>query len=179
MTSSTSVAELIAARMTTTPDFPKPGILFRDLTALMADGAALRQVTDALLSRMPADIDAVVGVEARGFLFAAAAAHSRGIGVYPIRKAGKLPGPLLSETYSLEYGTATIQLQPDSLAPGSRVYVLDDLLATGGTLAAAVRLLERAGYVVAGLGVAIELVGLGGREAVAGYPVHALIELPA
>ncbi|RFA19886.1 adenine phosphoribosyltransferase [Subtercola boreus] len=163
--------------MTTTPDFPKPGILFRDLTALMADGDALRQVTDALLAQIPTDVDALVGVEARGFLFAAAAAVSRGIGVYPIRKEGKLPGPLLSETYSLEYGTATIQLQPESLAQGSRVYVLDDVLATGGTMAAAIRLLERAGYVVVGLGVAIELRGLGGREAVAGYPVHALIEL--
>ncbi|WP_255414740.1 adenine phosphoribosyltransferase [Subtercola sp. Z020] len=173
----TGVAELISARMTTTPDFPKPGILFRDLTALMADGAALREVTAALLAEMPADIDAVVGVEARGFLFAAAAAHARGIGVYPIRKEGKLPGPLLSETYDLEYGTATIQLQPDSLPAGSRVYVLDDVLATGGTMAAAVRLLERAGYVVAGLGIAIELADLGGRAAVAGYPVHALLAL--
>ena len=163
--------------MTTTPDFPKPGILFRDLTALMADGPALAAVTDALLARIPDDVDAVVGVEARGFLFAAAAALSRGIGVYPIRKEGKLPGPLLSETYDLEYGTATIQLQPGSLAPGSRVYVLDDVLATGGTMAAAVRLLTRAGYVVTGIGVAIELAGLGGRAAVTGYPVHALVEV--
>ncbi|MEA9987080.1 adenine phosphoribosyltransferase [Subtercola sp. RTI3] len=172
-----TVAELIARRMTTTPDFPKPGILFRDLTALMADGEGLRRVTDALTSAMPADVDAVVGVEARGFLFAAAAAVSRAIGVYPIRKQGKLPGPLLSETYDLEYGSATIELQPDSLAPGSRVYVLDDLLATGGTLVAAVRLLERAGYVVVGVGVAIELAELGGRAALGAHPVNALLTI--
>ncbi|MEF2977813.1 adenine phosphoribosyltransferase [Subtercola sp. YIM 133946] len=173
----TSISELISARMTTTPDFPEPGILFRDLTAVMADGPTLRAVTDALLDAIPNDVDAVVGVEARGFLFASAAAIARGIGVFPIRKHGKLPGDVLAETYDLEYGSATIELQPAALAPGSRVYVLDDVLATGGTMAAAIRLLERAGYVVVGLGVAIELTALGGRAAVPGYPVNALLAI--
>ncbi len=163
--------------MTTTPDFPEPGILFRDLTAVMADGPTLRAVTDALLDEIPADVDAVVGVEARGFLFAAAAAVVRGIGVFPVRKQGKLPGDVLAETYDLEYGTATIELQPNALAAGSRVYVLDDVLATGGTMAAAIRLLERAGYIVAGVGVAIELTALNGRATLSGYPINALLTI--
>jgi adenine phosphoribosyltransferase len=125
-------------------------------------------------------IDAVVGVEARGFVLGAAAAVAGGVGMLAVRKAGKLPGAVLSESYALEYGTATLEVHPDTLARGARIVIVDDVLATGGTLAATVRLMQRAGWEVAGISVVIELDDLGGRAALAGVidvPVRALLPL--
>lgn len=162
------------------PDFPTPGILFRDLTPVFADADAFRAVIDALLGVTEHDgtedqgFVAVAGVEARGFVLAAAAAYGTRRGVLAIRKAGKLPGTVLSESYALEYGTADLELHAGRLPEGSRVLLVDDLLATGGTLAAAAKLLERAGYVVAGIAVVLELEGLSGREKLDGYRVHSI-----
>jgi adenine phosphoribosyltransferase len=165
--------------MTETPDFPQPGILFRDLSPLFADAAGLRSVAEALVDGF-GPIDAVVGVEARGFVLGAAAAVAGGVGMLAVRKAGKLPGAVLGETYDLEYGTATLEVHPDTLPRGSRVVIVDDVLATGGTLAATLRLMERAGWTVAGIAVVIELEALGGRaalSAVTDVPVRALLPL--
>lgn len=156
------------------PDFPQPGILFRDLSPVFADGAALRLITDAIVEPFVGQVDAVAGVEARGFVLAAAAAYALGTGVLIVRKPGKLPRPVISEDYALEYGTASLEVHPDELPAGSRVLVLDDVLATGGTLAAATRLIERAGWHVAGLSVVLELEALGGREALPGREVRSI-----
>ena len=136
-----------------------------------------RAVVDALVAPFIGHFDAVAGLEARGFLLAAAAAIDAGVGVVPVRKAGKLPGHVLTETYTLEYGTASFQVNPDSLPPGSRVLVLDDVLATGGTINASVTLLERAGWSVAGIAVVLELNALNGRAALPGREIHALLPL--
>ena len=161
------------------PDFPSPGILFRDLTPVFADPVAFRAVIDALMHDAldadgAADVVAIAGVEARGFLLAAAGAYSAGLGVVAVRKAGKLPGDVLAERYDLEYGTAELELHGGRLPAGSRVLLVDDLLATGGTLAAAASLVERAGYVVAGIRIVLELDGLGGRERLTGYDVRSI-----
>ena len=148
-------------------DFPQPGITFRDLTPVFANGEALRAVADALVAPWIGTIDAIAGVEARGFLLAAAAAYSVGLGVLVVRKPGKLPREVISESYDLEYGTATLEVQPEDLPAGSRVLIVDDVLATGGTLAASARLIERAGWTVAGVSVVLELGDLHGRSALA------------
>jgi len=156
-------------------DFPTPGITFRDLTPVFADGAALREITDALAEPFDGRVDAIAGVEARGFVLAAAAAYALGVGVLIIRKPGKLPQEVLSESYDLEYGSATLQVQPSTLPPGSRVLVLDDVLATGGTLAASTSLIERAGWTVAGVSVVLELPALNGRAALPGRDIRSLL----
>jgi adenine phosphoribosyltransferase len=182
--------ELIASLAVDVPDFPEPGILFRDLTPVFADGAAFRRVVDGLAAPSNSDpraaafvdgrpdgdlgFDTVVGVEARGFLLAAAVAYDAGVGVVPVRKAGKLPRERLSADYALEYGAATLELHADALTPGQRVLVVDDVLATGGTLAAAISLVEQAGGVVAAVSVIVELSALAGRERLAPHTVHAL-----
>jgi adenine phosphoribosyltransferase len=175
------IAAVIRSGMTETPDFPSPGILFRDLSGLFADADSLRAVAGALLEG-PEAIDAVVGVEARGFVLGAAAAVAGGLGMLAVRKAGKLPGRVLAEGYALEYGSATLEVHPDTMPAGSRVVVVDDVLATGGTLAATLRLMARAGLQVAGIAVVIELEELGGRAALAdagfaAVPVRALLPL--
>jgi adenine phosphoribosyltransferase len=154
------------------PDFPQPGIVFRDLSPVFANGPALRAITDALLEPFAGRVDAVAGVEARGFVLAAAAAYALGTGTLLIRKAGKLPREVLRESYALEYGEATLEVHAGELPAGSRVLILDDVLATGGTLRAAVTLVERAGWTVAGIGVVLELSDLGGRTGLG--DVHAL-----
>lgn len=157
------------------PDFPSPGILFKDLTPLFADGPAFRQVTDHLAGRFAGDFDVVAGVEARGFVVAAAVGYAAGTGTVLVRKAGKLPRSAHAASYALEYGEATLEVHADAFHPGQRVLVLDDVLATGGTAAAAVSLVERSGAVVAGLAVLLELGFLPGRERLAGRTVHALL----
>ena len=154
------------------PDYPQPGILFRDIMPLLADAAALRATIDALIAPFAGEYDVVAGIEARGFLLAGAAAMDAGVGLIPIRKAGKLPRPAASVSYALEYGTAEIEAH-DDMPHGSRVLLLDDVLATGGTIAAARELVEKLGGTVAGTAVLLELDGLGGR-AVAGGDVHAV-----
>jgi adenine phosphoribosyltransferase len=184
-TDSTSpLDELIAGLAVDVPDYPVPGVLFRDLTPVFADGPAFRRVIDGLAEPSVADpraaapgqraFDVVVGVEARGFLLAAAVAYDAGVGVVLVRKAGKLPRASLAADYTLEYGTATLELHADAIRPGQRVLVVDDVLATGGTLGAAIALVEGAGGVVAAVSVIIELAALGGRERIAPHAVHAL-----
>ncbi len=157
------------------PDFPSPGILFRDLTPVFADGGAFGSLVDALCDLVEPGVTAIAGVEARGFILAAAMAQKTGCGILAIRKAGKLPGAVMSESYALEYGTATLELHPDALSEGSKVVLVDDLLATGGTLAAAVRLIERIGCHVAGIGVVIELGDLAGRLRLAPHRVDSIV----
>lgn len=145
------------------PDFPGPGTLFKDIAPMLADGQAFAQVIDAMTASIEdAGLDHVVGVESRGFLLAAPVALRLGVGLIIVRKAGKLPGPLDSITYELEYGRATLQMAHGALTPGSRVAIIDDVLATGGTLAATAELLERAGAQVARVAVLLELAGLAG-----------------
>jgi len=155
------------------PDYPSPGIVFKDLTPLLADPDAFRQAVDAMAGRFTG-IDVVVGVEARGFLLAAAVALDAGVGVVPVRKAGKLPRERVSAEYDLEYGSASLELHTDSIALGQRVLVVDDVLATGGTLAATIGLVERLGGVVTAVSVVVELADLGGRQLLAPHTVHAL-----
>jgi adenine phosphoribosyltransferase len=155
-------------------DFPQPGITFRDLTPVFADGEALRAVADALVAPWVGTIDAIAGVEARGFLLAAAAAYSVGLGVLVVRKPGKLPREVISESYDLEYGSTSLEVQPADFPAGTRVLVVDDVLATGGTLAASTRLIERAGWHVAGVSVVLELDGLDGRAALEGRDIRSL-----
>jgi adenine phosphoribosyltransferase len=166
--------ELVDRLTAVVPDFPEPGILFRDLTPTLADAEALRAIPDELVGAFAGRFDLVAGIEARGFLLAAAAAYAAGTGVVAVRKAGKLPPRTLTQRYELEYGAAAIEIRADQLAPGTRVLVLDDVLATGGTVEATCTLLERAGVAVAGVGVVLELDGLGGRERLAGREVVAI-----
>ena len=153
------------------PDYPEPGIQFRDITPLLADAAALRAVIDAMIEPFAGQFDVVAGVEARGFLLAGAIAIAAEVGLVPIRKAGKLPRPAASVSYALEYGTATIEAH-DDIAPGTRMLLVDDVLATGGTLVAAHQLAATLGITVVGTTVLMELEALGGRAAVG--DVHAV-----
>lgn len=169
-----TAAELVDRLTTTVPDFPEPGVLFRDLTPTLADAEGLRAITDELTAAFAGAFDLVAGIEARGFLLAAAAAYASGTGVVAVRKAGKLPPRTLVEHYELEYGAAALEIRAEQLAPGTRVLVLDDVLATGGTVDATCTLLERAGATVTGIGVVLELEGLPGRARLAGRRVHAV-----
>ena len=153
------------------PNYPSPGVLFRDITPLLGDAAALRATVDALIEPFSGSFDVVAGLEARGFLLASAAAYASGSALMPVRKAGKLPRPAASVGYKLEYGTAEVEAH-DDFAPGTRVLLIDDVLATGGTLAAAHELIERLGYVAAGTSVLFEIDGLGGRETVGDAALH-------
>jgi adenine phosphoribosyltransferase len=171
------VDELITSLCATVLDYPKPGVVFKDLTPVFADGGAFKAVVDALVAPFRGSFDAVAGVEARGFLLAAAAAYATGTGVVTVRKAGKLPREVISEDYTLEYGHATLELHSSDLAPGTRVLILDDVLATGGTLGATARLFERCGVEVSGVGVVMEIGELNGRAALGGYRIHSLLNL--
>ncbi len=157
------------------PDFPKPGILFKDITPLLGDGTAFRRSVE-LLAESLADVacDAVVGIESRGFLFGAALAMAKGVGFVPVRKPGKLPWKTASESYELEYGTDTIEIHLDAVAEGQRVLMVDDLLATGGTMEAALKLVRRIGGDPVACCFAIELNFLEGRKRL-DAPVHALV----
>jgi adenine phosphoribosyltransferase len=158
------VAELVAALTRTVPDFPEPGVLFRDLTPVLADDRGFAAVTEAL-TQIVDGVDLVAGIDARGFLLAGAVAHRLGVGVLAVRKGGKLPPPVHSRTYTLEYGSATLEIPAGVIdLAGRRVAVIDDVLATGGTVAAARDLLTDAGADVTGAAVVLELSALGGRE---------------
>jgi adenine phosphoribosyltransferase len=167
-------ADLIAARLRDVPDFPNPGILFKDITPLLADGAAFA-ATVRELAKLAPDVDIVAGVEARGFLLAGAIAAELGCGLVPVRKAGKLPPPTMRRAYTLEYGTAEIEV-PVGLLDGRSVLLVDDVLATGGTMRAAAELVTEAGGQVEALGVILELGFLDGRAALDGLaPLTALL----
>jgi len=158
------------------PDFPKPGILFRDITPLLADAAALAAAIAALAEPWrDARLDAVAAVEARGFLFAAPLAIELGVGVIPVRKPGKLPADTIAHEYDLEYGRDRLEMHKDVLAPGSRVLVVDDVLATGGTAAACMRLVEAGGGQVAGAAFLVEIEPLGGRNRLAPHRVESVL----
>ncbi len=159
------------------PDYPEPGVLFRDITPLLADAEAFADVVALIAARVEGPVDLVAGMEARGFLLAAPVAVALGAGVLPVRKAGKLPGPTVSESYALEYGTATVELHPFTVPEGARVLVLDDVLATGGTAAATVSLLERCRAEVVGVSFLVEIVPLGGRAQLGGHRVDALVRV--
>ncbi|UWP80721.1 adenine phosphoribosyltransferase [Dactylosporangium fulvum] len=170
------ISKLVASKVLDVPDFPKPGILFKDLMPLFADGAAFAAVIDAIIAEHGADsFDVVAGIEARGFVIAAAVAYATGKGVVPIRKAGKLPRETVTARYALEYGEAALEVHADAFIAGERVLVVDDVLATGGTAAATLDLVERAGGRVSGFSVLLELAFLSGREKLAPRPVHALL----
>jgi adenine phosphoribosyltransferase len=170
------MAALVAGGTVDVPDFPQAGIVFKDLMPLFADGPVFRRVVDGIIDHYGADgFDVVAGVEARGFVVAAAIAYATGTGVVPIRKAGKLPRPAYAASYALEYGEATLEVHRDAFIAGQRVLVVDDVLATGGTAGAALDLVERAGGTLAGFTVLMELAFLKGRERLQSRTVHALL----
>ncbi len=158
----TGLADLIRAKVRDIADYPQPGIVFRDITPLLADGRALSAVVSALADGH-GPVDKVAGIEARGFILAASVACQLGSGFVPVRKQGRLPGPTYARSYELEYGTATIEVHQDAFTPGERVLIVDDVLATGGTAEATADLVRRAGAEVAGIAVILELAFLGGR----------------
>ena len=159
------------------PDFPKPGILFYDITTLLKDPAGLRAVIDGLKSHyQQAKVDLVLGVEARGFIFAPALAYALGAGFVPVRKPKKLPAAVRRVTYDLEYGTDTLEMHEDAVRHGQKVLIVDDLLATGGTAAAVARMVGEAGGVVAGIGFVVELTFLNGRAKLRGHDVFSMLQ---
>lgn len=157
------------------PDFPEPGVTFKDITPLLADAALFADVVAEHARPWDGRVDAVAGLEARGFIFGAAVAVHLSVGFVPVRKAGKLPGRTVGLDYDLEYGSARIEVHDDAIAPGARVLVVDDVLATGGTAAAACRLLESCGAEVPGIEVLVEIAALGGRTALTGRDVRSLV----
>lgn len=181
--SSSTVADLVRSLVRDVPDYPRPGILFKDITPVLAHGVTFAAVIDAVVEQVRAagPVDVVAGIEARGFILGAPVARALGLGFVPIRKQGKLPWRTLSATYALEYGEATIEIHEDAFEPGARVIVIDDVLATGGTAEASIELIRRAGAEVAGLAVLMELGFLGGRArlepALAGAPLESLLKV--
>ena len=166
----------LKARIREIPDFPKKGILFRDITTLLKDEEAFRKVVEKITGYYEdEDVEKVVGIESRGFIFGAPLAYTLGAGFIPVRKPGKLPSDIYEAKYELEYGTDTLTIHQDAITPGQRVLVVDDLLATGGTMAATLDLLKKLGAVVIGVVFLIELADLRGRDKLAGYQVHSLI----
>jgi adenine phosphoribosyltransferase len=167
---------LLRERITDVPDYPQAGVVFKDITPLLADHVAFAGAVDAIVAHHGrGTTEKVVGIEARGFILAAPVAYHFGAGFVPVRKQGKLPGPTHETSYALEYGEAVLEVQQQAFRPGDRVLVVDDVLATGGTVAAAAGLVRRAGGVLAGVSVLLELSFLNGREALPGLDVHALV----
>lgn len=170
-----SISEIESA-IRNIPDFPKPGVQFKDITPVLADARLYRGVVHHLIGGVkPGSVDAVVGIDARGFIFAAAAALKLEAGFVPIRKKGKLPYETYEQSYELEYGSETVAIHVDALKPGARVLLIDDLLATGGTAAASSHLLKQVGATIVEANFLIELTFLGGRERLAGIPLRTLI----
>ncbi len=170
--------ERLKAAIRTIPDFPKPGIQFKDITPLLADAALFRETIDALKERHEGKgIDRVVGIEARGFIFASALAYALGTGTCLVRKPGKLPHAVHRQSYALEYGTDAVEIHVDAFAPGQKILIVDDLLATGGTAAATIELIQNHFDVeIAEIDFVVELSFLEGRKKLSGLPVHALIQ---
>jgi len=167
----------LSAKIRALPDFPKPGILFRDITTLLQDGPALKQAVDQLAELCSGTtFDLIVAPEARGFIMGTPLAYSLGKGFIPVRKAGKLPGKTRRAAYTLEYGEDNLEIHEDAISPGMRVMVVDDLLATGGTIRSTVDLVESLGGIVVGVVFLIELTELKGRDLLVGYPIHSLIK---
>lgn len=161
------------------PDFPEPGVTFRDITPLIGDGEAYAAATDAIVeyAKSRGGVDAIVGPESRGFIVGGPVAFKLGVGLVPARKAGKLPRATVKQDYELEYGGMnTLEIHADAIKPGDRVLITDDLLATGGTIAATIKLVEQLGGVVIGVAFLIDLKELNGREKIAGYDVFSLME---
>jgi adenine phosphoribosyltransferase len=171
-----AIAAFLSGLIRDVRDYPQPGVVFKDITPLLADAKGFATAISAMAFGHDR-IDKVAGIEARGFILAAPVAHELGVGFVPVRKAGKLPGPTHSMTYQLEYGTATVEVHVDAFAPGDRVLMIDDVLATGGTAAATAALIRRCGAEVVSLGVLIELGFLGGRGSLQGLDVRALLAL--
>jgi adenine phosphoribosyltransferase len=169
--------EALKQRIRHVPDFPKPGILFYDVTTLLDDRAGFKMALDAMAAPHAASkVDLVVGIESRGFIFGAAIADRLGAGFAPVRKPGKLPSKTRRQTYALEYGTDALEIHEDAIAPSQRVLIVDDLLATGGTAAAAVGLVRGLGGEVVGLQFLIELVGLNGRDRLKGEKIGVVLK---
>ena len=167
----------LSKRIRTVPDFPKPGIQFKDITTLLKDGKSFAKVIDKFDEKYRAkNVDIVVGIESRGFIFGGALAYKWGVGFVPIRKPGKLPADTISEEYELEYGADTIEIHSDAILPGQIVLIIDDLIATGGTIEAATRLIERLGGIIVGIAYLIDLTFLKGSEKVSQYDRYCLIE---
>jgi len=181
MSPSSDTAAAVGALVRDIPDWPKPGVVFKDITPLLNDADGFTRVVDALVEvgREHGPVDRVLGVEARGFVFAAPVAHQLGAGFVPVRKAGKLPWEIEREEYVLEYGVDLLEIHRDAVHPGERVLVIDDVLATGGTAAATGRLVEKLGGRVVAFGFVIELASLGGRAALEGHEVCSLVRYGA
>lgn len=176
MTPASPTPAEIAAAIRNVPDFPKPGIQFKDITPVLADARLFAGAIDLLTERFkPGSVDAVVGIDARGFIFAAAAAVKLNAGFIPVRKKGKLPYQTIEQDYALEYGSATVAIHTDALKPGSRVLLVDDLLATGGTAAAAAALVKKLGGQILEAGFLIELKFLNGREKLKDLSIRSLV----
>ncbi len=166
----------LASRIRDIADFPKPGIQFKDITTLLKDGPSFKAAIDGLLAQIgDRKVDAVVGMESRGFIFGAPVAYALGVGFVPVRKLGKLPAEVVSVEYDLEYGSATLEMHKDALAPGARVLVVDDLLATGGTVAGTIELVKQLQGEIVALAFLIELTFLKGRERLTGHDIVTLI----
>jgi adenine phosphoribosyltransferase len=173
---SAAPADRLRALIREVPEFPQPGILFRDITPLLADASAFREAVGLLAAaHREGAVDVVAGIESRGFMLGGAVAHALGTGFIPIRKEGRLPAAKLSTSYELEYGRAVVEIHSDAIRRGQRVLIVDDLLATGGTAAAAVSLVEQLGGVVIGVAFLVELTALGGAAALAGRPFTSII----
>jgi adenine phosphoribosyltransferase len=170
------VASRIRAAIRDIPDFPKPGIIFKDITPILGDPALFAEVVAGLAERyQPMRIDKIAAMESRGFIFGAPLAEKIGAGFVPLRKFGKLPHTTVAETFNLEYGTETLEVHTDAIEPGERVLIIDDLLATGGTAEAAVRLVTRIGGEVVEIAFVVELAFLKGRGRLAGIPVYSMV----
>ncbi len=170
------MSDLLKQMIRAVPDFPKPGILFYDITTLLKDRAGLKMTIDCLHGHYAkANIDVVLGIEARGFIFGPALAYALGVGFVPVRKPKKLPAEVVSVEYQLEYGFDTLEIHKDAIEKGQRVLVVDDVLATGGTACAVTKLVEKLGGKVAGVGFVLELLFLGGRKKLDGYDVYSLL----
>lgn len=170
-----TLVERAARLVRDVPDYPEPGVVFKDITPLLADGPTFAEVVAHMVQRAPEGVDLVVGMEARGFIIGAPVAVGLGAGFVPVRKQGKLPRETLAGAYDLEYGSAVLEVHPDTISPGARVLVVDDVLATGGTAAATVALLEQAGGTVVGLAFLMELTFLGGRDRLPGRSLEVVI----